>query len=219
MKQHILLWVIVFAALAAGIGTVWFLVQNGSLPQTTKPQTASVVAALNAEDHIMGPEFASVTLIEYSDFQCPACAVYAPLLKQLKNEFGESVAFSYRHFPLPQHANADLAARAAEAAGNQGKFWEMHDILFSNQNSWSEVKDAEEIFSAYASSLGLDLQKFGSDLDSAKAINKVADDLQSGRNANLKGTPTFFLNGKEIENPRSYEEFASLIKAAIEESE
>ncbi len=155
---------------------------------------------------------AKVTITEYSDFQCPACGSYYPMVKRLGTDF-KNVTIVYRHFPLPQHKNARAAAQAAEAAGQQGKFWEMHDMLFENQNFWSDSNSPEEIFSTYAQKLALDLEKYKSDFNSSAAKTKITSDYQSGANE-IDGTPTFFLNNKKIQNPRSYEEFRSIIQQA-----
>lgn len=219
MKKHFVLWLVIAAAFASGIYGVWKLAKNGSLPSTTKPYAAAVATTVQTDDHSMGPENAKVTLIEYSDFQCPACAAYEPLLQELRKEFGASMIFAYRHFPLPQHANAEPAARASEAAGIQGKFWEMHDLLLKNQDKWKDAANAEEIFSRYAVSIGLDEARFKNDFASKEVKNKVATDSESAKNLYLNSTPTFFLNGKKIENPRSYDEFKSLIDGITTENQ
>ena len=118
----------------------------------------------------------------------------------------------YRHFPLRQiHPNADAAAQAAEAAGRQGKFWEMADLIFTGQKDWSASDDAKEKFEQYAQQLGLDLTKFKEDGDSSEIKQKIQQDLDSANAMNLSGTPTFFLNGQFIKGPGSYEEFKALV--------
>ncbi len=155
-------------------------------------------------------------LIEYSDFQCPACGVYYPIIKALQQEFGESIVFVYRHFPLRQiHANADLAARSAEAAGKQGKFWEMHDMIFENQKDWASQSNAKKSMIEYAQSLNLDAERFKTDLDSKEVKEKVNNDYLSGIQAKVNAVPTFFLNGTKLQNPESYEEFKKLLEEAI----
>ncbi|MEK7596148.1 MAG: thioredoxin domain-containing protein [Patescibacteria group bacterium] len=183
-------------------------------PDLAKKQTASLALAVNESDWFKGGENAPAALVEYSDFQCPACASYAPLVRALAGEFGSGLKIVYRHFPLNQiHKNADLAARAAEAAGRQGKFWEMHDLIFDNQKQWSDARktEAEKIFAELAEKLGLDAEKFSFDVQSEEIEKAVAEDLASGNASAVQGTPTFFLNGKKIQNPRSYEEFKKLI--------
>ncbi len=160
----------------------------------------------------VGDTKSQVTLIEYSDFQCPACGAYYPLVKQLVKDF-PNLAVVYRHFPLQQHGNARIAAQAAEAAGMQGKFWEMHDLLFDGQRFWSEEKNAKDIFNTYAEKLGLNLEKFKADFDSSEVKNNIEADVQSGT-AQIDGTPTFFLNNQKIQNPQSYEQFRGIIQQA-----
>ncbi|MBI2024821.1 MAG: DsbA family protein [Candidatus Harrisonbacteria bacterium] len=179
-------------------------------------QSASLIDAVSPKDWGKGAEEAKVVLVEYSDFQCPACGAYYPLLKRLSQEFTGQIKFVYRHFPLSQiHANAEPAARAAEASGKQGKFWEMHDLIFENQTNWSNQKNAEVAFISYAQSLQLDIERFKTDLNSQEVKESVANDYQSGIRSKVNGTPTFFLNGQKIQNPRSYDEFKNIIEQAI----
>jgi len=164
-----------------------------------------------------GNSDSKVILVEYSDFQCPACGAYYPLVKQLTEEFGDRIKFTYRHFPLSQiHKNAAPAARAAEASGKQGKFWEMHDLLFENQSRWSESSDVHAVFESYAQRLDLNIDQFKSDMKSKEIMEKVESDYQSGVASRVNGTPTFFLNGKKFDNPRSYEQFKTIITEALD---
>ncbi|MDP2696359.1 MAG: thioredoxin domain-containing protein [bacterium] len=177
---------------------------------------AILMDAVAPSDWVKGNAVASVTLIEYSDFQCPACGTYYSLVQQLNEEFGDRIQFVYRHFPLRQiHANAELAARAAEAAGRQGKFWEMHDLIFENQRSWSDQSSAEDVFVSYAETLELNIKQFRSDIDDGEIKGKVSDDYSSGIRSGVDSTPTFFLNGVKIQNPRAYEEFRNVIEQAL----
>ena len=173
--------------------------------------SVSSVFSVSESDWTKGNKEAAATLIEYSDFQCPACGAYYPLVKQLSQEFGDKVLFVYRHFPLDQHKNAELASYAAEAAGKQDKFWEMHDLIFEGQKEWSDSEDARAFFAKYAASLNLVAEQFQKDIDSAEVKAKVEKDYQSGLNAKVNSTPTFFLNGKKLQNPRSYEEFKKIL--------
>lgn len=157
-----------------------------------------------------------VTLVEYSDFQCPACGAYYPIVKQLNLELAGRIKFVYRHFPLTKiHENANLAALSAEAAGKQNKFWEMHDMIFENQNKWSDDKDAKNLFIEYARSLNLDIEKFKIDLDSKEVQEKVTNDYQNGIRLGVNSTPTFFLNSTKLQNPASYEAFKKLLEEGI----
>lgn len=182
----------------------------------TLPKSELLLASVvSSADQVKGNVQGEVILVEYSDFQCPACAGYYPLLKKLAEEFGGQMKFVYRHFPLPQHQQAKLAAYAAEATGKQGKFWEMHNLIFDGQKDWSNNRGAEEIFVKYAESLSLDMVRFNQDLNSEEVKEKVNTDYRSGLNSGVNSTPTFFLNGKQLQNPRSYEEFQKIIANAI----
>jgi len=155
-----------------------------------------------------------VEILKYSDYSCPACAVYAPLEKQLESEFGEMVEFGFRHFPLESFPNSELAAYAAEAARNQGKFREMHDMLFERQQEWSPAQaNAEQIFMDYAEMLELDLEQFEADLDNEEIHEKVESNLQEGIRRQVNATPTYFVDGHKIrQNPQSYEQFKSIVE-------
>ncbi len=157
-----------------------------------------------------------VVLMEYSDLQCPACASYYPLVKQLMVEYGMRIQFVYRHFPLERiHPNALPAAYAADAAGKQGKFWSMHDLLFDRQKEWSPRTDAQVLFEQYATQLGLDLAKFKQDMQSEEVKRHVRENAASGEKAGVDSTPSFFLNGKKIPNPRSYAEFKAQVSSVL----
>lgn len=162
-------------------------------------------------------EKGKATLVEYSDFQCPACRMYYPVVKQLAGEFGDKMIWQYKYFPLKSiHKNAEISAWAGESAKLQGKFNEMEDILFTKQDEWANA-DALPLFTNYAVSLGLNKDKFLKDIDSAPVHDKVDADYAEGISLGIDGTPTFFLNGKKITNPNSYDEFKQLIQQAVEE--
>ncbi|MBI4090088.1 MAG: thioredoxin domain-containing protein, partial [Candidatus Kerfeldbacteria bacterium] len=202
-------WLIGMVVIAGGI---YGLVQLGSTPTGTSTLPLDAVAA---DDWLRGSRTAGVVLIEYSDLQCPACKAYEPLLKQLTEEYGDRIALVYRHFPLrTTHPYAEAAARAAEAAGTQGKFWEMHDLMFENQETWSRG-DYQQLFEGYAESLGLDLNQYRSDLNSDAVVARVENHYQSGLANRVNSTPTFFLNGAKLSNPRSYDEFKSNVEEAF----
>lgn len=192
---------------------IFAIATNESGPQNT---LGVLTVPVSDSDWIRGQKNAEVVIVNYSDFQCPACAYYYEQVKQLEEEFGGQIAVVYRHFPLEQtHKYARLAARVAEASGRQGKFWEMHDMLFINQQAWSENSDPSILFASYAGALGMDMDKFMKDVNSADIDNKISGDYQGGIGAGIQGTPTFFVNGKQIENPRSYEEFKAIIQLEI----
>jgi len=168
----------------------------------------SIDVALTSSDQIRGSLDAKIMLLEYSDFQCPACKAYEPLVKKVLEEYSDEVFLVYRHFPLRQtHENAQLSAQAAEAAGKQQKFWEMHDLLFIKQEEWAEEKDFSVKLKSYAEELELNVDQFEKDLESDEGKRKIDEDYASGLKFNVNATPTFFLNGKKLENMRSFNDF------------
>lgn len=160
-----------------------------------------------------------VTLTEYSDYQCPACAAYHPVVEKLKEDFGDRLKVEYRHFPLNSHQFAFLAARAAEAAKNQDKFHEMHSMLFNNQRRWSGSGNPQAQFINYAREIGLDIDQFKNDLNDGDTQRSVVEEKKKGQNLGVNATPTFFIDGQKVEqSPRSYEEFKALIQSQLESS-
>lgn len=196
-----------------------FLLGVWQLTAPAGPKPTASQLKLSPNDWVKGNKKAPAILIEYSDFQCPACAAYQPIVKKIAETYRDKIAFVYRHFPLPQHQNAGKAAFAAEAAGRQGKFWEMHDLIFTKQKDWSEHKKAAELFREYAQSLKLNLKQYDADIKSVAIKAKVESDLRSGAKADIKGTPTFFLNGEILDNPGSFEEFKKAIDANLKEKQ
>jgi len=191
------------------IGLIFGLAQLGGGPTES---AVSAALTINDQDHVMGESTAPVTLVEYSDFQCPACAYYFPILKEVKEKAGAKLRVVYRHFPLRQtHKYAQIAAQAAVAAGNQGKFVEMHDILFDRQRSWPLATDVTKTMKDYAAELELDAARFAEDLDSSATKDRVERDVTSGTSLRLLGTPTFYLNGKAFSTPFTAEKMLAEI--------
>lgn len=167
-------------------------------------------------NHVYGEGKSGVNVTEYGDFECPACYQYYPVFKQLKEKYKDQVTFQFRHFPIVSiHPKAMAAHRAAEAAGRQGKFWEMHDILYEQQNSWKEVPNQATVFEGYATQLGLDMEKFKQDVTSGSVAADIQADIKAGEDAGATGTPTFLIDGIRIDNPNSIEAFEKLIEDAI----
>lgn len=173
-------------------------------------------AAVTTADHVTGSANPKVTLIEYGDFECPACSAYAPIVERLITEASSTLRVVFRHFPLPQHVNAMISAQATEAASLQGKFWEMYRVIYANQSDWANLSlaDARQAFAGYADDLGLNKQKFAADIDSPAATKFIDDELTEGQSLGINGTPTFFVNGQAIQNPQSYEQFKAVIDEA-----
>lgn len=180
-----------------------------------------VVVDAQPTKHTQGAGSKKVTLVEYGDFQCPVCAQYYPILKEIKNKYGDDITFQFSHFPLDSiHPNARGAHRAAEAAGNQGKFFEMHDLLYENQQSWSESSNGKAIFESYATQLGLDVEKFKVEFADENINSIINADLDAGKKLGVKGTPGLVLNGRLLEDNerRSLEELIKTIDAEIAKS-
>lgn len=179
-----------------------------------------------ATNHTEGKSQSGVTLIEYGDYECPICGAYYQPLKQVSAQFSNDIYFQFRNLPLTSiHANAFAAARAAEAAGMQNKYWEMHDALYSNQSAWTSSQTPQSVFEDYARQLGLDLNKFKQDYASGKVNDAINADLAAfNKTGQAMATPTFFLDGKYIPNSNfsdpqtgapSVDKFASVINAEI----
>lgn len=198
------------------VGSVWFMIK------TLSPSVEQVTAdnsILVREDSHKSRDEALVTLVEFSDFECPACGATAPAVKDLLAAYPDQIQLVYRHFPLDGlHKYARLAAYASEAAANQGKFWEMHDVLFEKQAEWSAADDVKATFVGYAQELELDADKFVEDLDSQEIKDKVNKDVTDGNLAKVQATPTFFINGQQTTGFGS-PNFNELMDAALATSQ
>jgi protein-disulfide isomerase len=207
-------FVIIAAVLLAGLATAWYLQRStAETPAAPPPTNASTPvnststpaqpaqSALGAQPpHVLGSPSAPVRLEEFGDFQCPPCGQLHPILKSLEAEFGSAkLQIIFREFPLvPNHVHALAAARAAEAAGLQGRFWEMHDIIYEHQADWKEVFDARPIFEGYAKTIGLDLEQFNRDVNNEIVQRRIDQDGIRAHSLGVQGTPTVFLNGREV---------------------
>lgn len=181
-----------------------------AIPVTSAPQTPTAVAP-QPEDTVK----AEVVIVKYSDYQCPACKYYADFVQKAKQDFGGKIEVVYKHFPLNIHPYAELAARSAEAAKKQGKFAEMHELIFAGLEQWSKG-NAEGIFLGYAEHLGLNMEDFRKDMNSAQMQRIVVSDKRQGMALGVRSTPTFYINDIKLENnPRYYEDFKALIEEAL----
>ena len=200
-------WVGASLLLLLAVGALYlFTGAAASEPSRTPPP--------GADDISFGPADAPLTVIEYSDFQCPFCAQYAPMLASLRQTYGDRVRFVFRFYPLANHKYATIAAKAAYAASLQGKFWEMHDLLFQNQKEWSESADPRPFFDAYAESLGLDLDTFHADADAQSTTDFIKRQAAEGKKGGVTHTP-WFVVGDSVVLPRSLEQFDKLIREAL----
>lgn len=204
---------------AVGIGAfIWAVLPGGDKGADKGSSSASLVDAVSKDDWQRGPADAAVTLVEFADVQCPACAQFQPMLDQLFKKYSNRVQFVYRHFPLKEiHANAILGARAAEAAGREGKLFPMLDALYNHQTEWAELAadNARAKMIELAKSVGLKQADFEKDLDSDTVASAVDADRASGDRSGVTGTPTFFLNGAKITNPTSVGAFSKLLDEAL----
>jgi len=196
------------------IGIITVVLFGGAIlfSNVSTQQSNQGVAAIS---HIEGNPDAAVKLVEYSDFQCPACAAFEPIMNQVLEKYGNNISFEYKHYPLPIHSFALQAAAAAEAAGQQGKFFEYHDALFENQDEWSKSVTPVVLFEKYAQDLGLDVEKFKTQSKSSVLRENIQANLKEGRELGLTGTPSFYLNGKKMEI-KSFEDFVAQIGLAID---
>ncbi|HKZ73282.1 MAG TPA: DsbA family protein [Steroidobacteraceae bacterium] len=150
---------------------------------------------IQSADHVLGPDHAGVTIVEYGDFECPTCKLAAPAVKLLLERFAERVRFAFRHYPLEEpHPHALLAAEAAECAGGQGKFWEMHGLLFENQDHL-KLKHLQ----GYAERLQLDMARYTAEMDDHVYLQRVREHIKSGQRSHVRGTPAFFVNGTIVD--------------------
>ena len=209
--KKILPFIIIILVLGVALVSAWALKKRSSGTVTSVTNNPNSPAPVNANDnvvtgvagaepaHILGPNSAPAKLEEFGDFECPPCGAFHPILVQMHKEYGDNLQITFREFPLaPAHQHAIAAASAAEAAGLQGKFWEMHDLLYENQKTWHEAFDVRPIFEGFAKQIGLDMNRYQNDLNGDQVAQRILNDGKRGHSMGVKGTPTVFLNGKEV---------------------
>lgn len=201
--KRLLPFIIIGAVLLVAGLLAWMLVRSGR-PSAEQAQTRSDVIPAKGSPgasppHTRGDASATVTIEEFGDFQCPPCGALHPELKKLEAEFGSRLRVIFRERPLMQiHKHALMAARAAEAAGLQGRFWEMHDKLYETQKDWSELPEVRTVFAGYAGALGLDVDRFNRDIDGPAVETRIFLDGARAHALGVEGTPTLFLNNREV---------------------
>lgn len=221
MKRFLPL-LIIAVVLVATVAATWMLLRSqkpGNSANNASP-TPSAGAPGADPPYVRGNPKAPVTVEEFADFQCPSCGYYYPELKKIETEFGENLRVIFRERPLvPPHEHALLAAQAAEAAGLQGRFWEMHDKLYENQTTWSVATDLVPIFVDYAKQIGLDPDRFMKDLNGEAVAARIFQDGKRAHAFNVNTTPTFFVNGKEAKDDQwKPEGLREMIKQALREA-
>jgi len=214
MKKYLpFIIVIAVGLLTLGAGLMLY---RAKLPPPAKNSPAPVAENKADAPHVRGEDKAPVTLEEFGDFECPPCGVVAGALKQLEKDFGARLRVIFREFPLVMHHHARDAALAAEAAGLQGKFWEMHDLLYQEQPNWSKGTDVRAMFKTYAGTLGLKIDRFVSDMEKPEVKARVDAEQKLGSSRGVESTPTIFINGTRLPssslNPDA-------LRAAIEAAE
>lgn len=202
-------WIILAVIIAGFIGFITF-----NKNDTSENSTA---VSSQGSQNFYGKQDSKVTLTEFVDFQCEACYAYYPHVKEIKEKYKDRVKFQIRNFPITSHHQyAMQAARSAEAAARQGKFFEMHDKLFEGQPEWSASRNAQTYFDQYAQEIGLDMNKFNTDRSSSDVNAVINKDLKDVQDLGGNGTPTFVLNGEKIENPGpSVEALSKILDEAL----
>lgn len=217
MKRYLPFVIVIVVAMATlGSGTILYRAKRSQVKNI--PDSQSIPAGSYTSAHIRGNPDAPVTLEEFADFQCPPCGQFAPFAEELLREYDSRLRIVFRNFPLPGHEHARDAALAAEAAGLQGKFWEMHDTLYREQEGWSKAPNTRELFESYAGTIGLDVDQFKKDMDSDKARERIDSDHALADSLGIKVTPTLFINNRPVDSKdKNPEGVRAAINAALEE--
>ncbi len=221
MKRNLPLIIIAAVLIAAFVGgAALYKKMKPAETQTAAPKPGTVTIAPGADPpRVRGLTSAPVVIEEFGDFECPPCGLLHPLIKEIEQEYGNKLSVVFRHNPLTQmHKHAYDAARAAEAAGLQGKFWEMHDMIYEKQAEWDVAPDSRAVFTGYARTLSLDVDRFTRDMVGDIASSRVMLDMRRAKSMGVTGTPTLFLNGKMLPAEQMTREgLRSAINAALKE--
>lgn len=212
--KRILPFLLILAVLGFALGSLWYLsrpVATSNGPTTPPPASSASQQATPAQlapvrsgvpgaepAHTIGPVNAPAQIEEFGDYQCPPCGMFHPILEEMEAEFGDKLRVTFRHFPLPNHQHALRAASAAEAAGLQGKFWQMHKLIYEHQKDWKDLFDVRPVFDSYAQQIGLDVARFNRDIGSSQVAQRIVMDGRRAQSMGVSGTPTVFLNGREV---------------------
>jgi protein-disulfide isomerase len=228
--------IIIVAVLVVAVAGTWVLLRSSKTATSSTTPVSTLLTGNGSPNansaspeavppgaeppHVRGNQNAPVTVEEFADFQCPSCGIYYPELKKIETEFGDKLRVIFRERPLvPPHDHALLAAYAAEAAGLQNRFWEMHDKLYENQATWSTTSDLVPVFTDYAKQIGLDTEQFKKDLNGEKVAARVFEDGKRVHALNVNSTPTFFVNGKEaIGDQWKPENLRAMIRQALSDA-
>ncbi|MCP3754200.1 thioredoxin domain-containing protein [Streptomyces sp. TBY4] len=213
LKKNLLALAAVAALLAVAFGT--FLLVKPDAAATAAPSlpAAGEAQVVREDSHrLTEPARSELTLVEFLDFECEACGAVHPTVEKLREEYGDRVTFVARYFPMPGHRNSRTAAVAVEAAAQQGKFEDMYRKMFATQKEWGELQSSQaDLFRTYAGQLGLDMAAYDKAVKDPATEERVKADQRDGMGLKVQGTPTFFLDGRPIQTPRTYEAFKALL--------
>ena len=208
--------IIIVLAIAVAGGAAWYMGKHPASPDATSASSASASSSTPAPSgggRVRGQNTAPVTLVEFGDYQCPTCGYYAPIVQEVLRRYPAQLKLEFHHYPLVGvHQWAMAAALAAESAGDQGKFWEMHDLIYDHQEQWSKSQNAESDFLAFAGQLGLNSNQFMQSTRSPEVKQRVLQDVVRAREGKLDSTPTFFINGDKVSLPVTADELSRQIQ-------
>jgi protein-disulfide isomerase len=206
--------IVIVLAVAAAFGAAVFLSRQPDQPSETN--AAAVPLDIKSGGHFRGAENAQLTLVEFGDYQCPSCAAYHPFVKEILNRYPKQLRLEFHHFPLITiHPNSMAASKAAEAAGEQGHYWEMHDALFEFQNQWANQPDPKPIFAAIANRIGINGTILVQTMDSPRLQERILKDVEQGDKGNVQAVPTFFIKGQQVHIKPTMEDFTQVIEANL----
>lgn len=209
--------IIVLAVAVAGGAAVYFSRRPG---ETTKaPENSAAPLKNSGGGHFRGPENAKITLVEFGDYQCPSCKAYHPVVLEILSRYPQQVRLEFHHYPLVSiHGNSMAASLAVEAAGEQGRYWEMNDLVFEHQDEWSKSPNPEPDFLALAGMTGLNQNAFMQAMRSPQLQDRVLQDVVRAREANVEAVPTFFIDGQKINVPLSISAFVDVIEQHLHDT-
>lgn len=208
--------VLIVSVLIAILGLGGLIFYNSATKTNLdKNNSADPAVLLRSDSHQTTSAPLKVNIVEFGDYQCPACGMAHPVIKELLKQYEGKVNFAFRNFPLSQHKNAVPAAKAAEAAAKQGKFWEMHDLLYTTQTQWEAVSDIKPVMVGYAKQLGLNEGQFTQDYDNAELAARIDKDREDGLKLGVNSTPTFFINNLQFNGTLTYKDFQTAIESEL----
>src|SRR5436190_7406043 len=207
--------IVIVLAVAVAAGAAVYLSRQPEEAAITNGASTTTVD-IKSGGRFRGPDTAEVTLVEFGDYQCPSCAAYHPFVKEILNRYPKQLRLEFHHYPLISiHPNSMAASMAAEAAGEQGHYWEMHDLLFEYQAQWANTPNPEPVFLSFASRIGIDSNAFQRSLRSPELQQRILKDVERAQDAKVEAVPTFFINGDRVPIKPSMEDFGQVIDSHL----